>query len=41
MCAMSLVIFSWTGQRNRIDRLEGVALVLIQVLYFAYLFLMR
>lgn len=41
MCAMSLVIFSWTGQRNRIDRLEGVALVLIQVLYFVYLFLMR
>ena len=41
MCAMSLVIFSWTGMRNRIDRLEGVVLVLLQVLYFAYLFLMR
>ena len=41
MCAMSLVIFSWTGKRNRIDRLEGVVLVLIQVIYFAYLFLMR
>lgn len=41
MCAMSLVLFSRTGQRNRIDRLEGVSLVLIQVLYFAYLFLMR
>ena len=41
MCAMSLVLFSWTGTRNRIDRLEGVVLVLIQVLYFAYLFLMR
>ena len=41
MCAVSLVLFSWTGKRNRIDRLEGVVLVLIQVLYFAYLFLMR
>ena len=41
MCAMSLVIFSWTGMRNRIDRLEGVVLVLLQALYFAYLFLMR
>ena len=41
MCALSLVLFSWTGMRNRIDRLEGVVLVLLQVLYFAYLFLMR
>lgn len=41
MCAMSLVLFSWTGKRNRIDRLEGVVLVLIQALYFAYLFMMR
>ena len=41
MCAMSLVLFSWTGKRNRIDRLEGVVLVLIQAIYFAYLFLMR
>ena len=41
MCAMSLVIFSWTGLKNRIDRLEGVILVLLQVLYFAYLFLMK
>lgn len=41
VCALSLVLFSWTGLRNRIDRLEGVILVLIQVLYFAYLFLMK
>lgn len=41
MCAVSLVLFSWTGKRNRIDRLEGVVLVLIQAIYFAYLFLMR
>ena len=41
MCAMSLVIFSWTGQRNKIDRLEGVVLVLLQIIYFAYLFMMR
>lgn len=41
MCAMSLVIFAWTGLKNRLDRLEGVILVLVQVLYFAYLFLMK
>lgn len=41
VCAVSLVIFSWTGLKNKIDRLEGVVLVLIQVIYFAYLFLMR
>ena len=41
VCALSLVLFSWTGQKNRLDRLEGVVLVLIQVLYFAYLFMMR
>ena len=41
MCALSLVLFSWTGKRNSIDRLEGVVLVLIQVLYFAYLFIMK
>ena len=41
MCALSLVLFSWTGKRNRIDRLEGVILVLLQVLYFAFLFLMK
>ena len=41
MCALSLVIFSWTGMRNRIDRLEGVVLVLLQIFYFAYLFMMR
>ena len=41
MCAMSLVIFSWTGQRNKIDRMEGVVLVLLQVIYFAYLFIMK
>ena len=41
MCALSLVIFSWTGLKNRIDRMEGVILVLIQAVYFAYLFLMK
>jgi len=41
MCAMSLVIFSWTGKRNSIDRLEGVVLVLIQILYFGYLFMLK
>ena len=41
MCAFSLLLFSWTGTRNRIDRLEGVVLVLIQALYFGYLFMMR
>ncbi len=41
MCALSLVIFSWTGLKNKIDRLEGIILVLIQAVYFAYLFLMK
>ena len=41
VCAFSLVLFSWTGKRNSIDRFEGVILVLIQVLYFAYLFMMK
>ena len=41
MCAMSLVIFSRTGMRNRIDRLEGVVLVLLQVIYLASLFVFR
>ena len=41
VCALSLVLFSRTGLRNRIDRFEGVILVLIQVIYFAYLFLLR
>ena len=41
MCAMSLVLFSWTGKRNSIDRLEGVVLVLLQVLYFGYLFMLK
>ena len=41
MCAFSLLLFSWTGTRNRIDRLEGVVLVLIQALFFGYLFMMR
>ena len=41
MCAMSLVLFSWTGKRNSIDRLEGVVLVLIQILYFGYLFMLK
>ena len=40
-CALSLVLFAWTGVKNRIDRLEGVILVLLQILYFAYLFIMK
>ena len=40
-CAVSLVLFSWTGKRNSLDRLEGIVLVLLQVVYFAYLFLMK
>jgi cation:H+ antiporter len=39
--AMSLVLFSWTGKRNSLDRWEGVSLVLVQVLYFVYLFIMK
>ena len=41
VCAISLVLFAWTGLKNRIDRLEGVTLVLIQIVYFVYLFLMK
>ena len=41
VCALSLVLFSWTGNRNSLDRLEGVVLVLIQAFYFAWLFLLR
>ena len=41
VCALSLVLFSWTGKRNSLDRLEGVTLVLIQVVYFVYLFMMK
>ena len=41
VCALSLVVFSWTGKRNSLDRLEGVTLVLIQIIYFAYLFMMK
>ena len=40
-CALSLVLFCWTGKRNSLDRLEGVVLVLIQVIYFVYLFMMK
>ena len=40
-CALSLVLFAWTGVKNRIDRLEGVILVLLQILYFAYLFIIK
>lgn len=40
-CALSLLLFSRTGLRNRIDRLEGVVLILIQILYFVYLFIAR
>ena len=40
-CALSLLVFAWTGRRNRIDRFEGVILLLIQAAYFAYLFMMR
>ena len=41
ICAFSLVLFSWTGKKNRIDRLEGILLVLIQIAYFGYLFWMK
>ena len=40
-CALSLVLFVWTGFKNRIDRWEGALLVLIQIAYFAYLFMMK
>ena len=40
-CALSLVIFSWTGKRNRIERFEGAILLLLQAAYFVYLFKMR
>lgn len=40
-CALSLVIFAFTGKKNRLDRFEGVILVLIQVAYFVYLFMMK
>ena len=40
-CALSLVVFSYTGKKNKLDRLEGVILVLIQIAYFAYLFMKR
>lgn len=41
VCALSLVLFCWTGKKNRIDRLEGILLVLIQIAYFGYLFWMK
>ena len=40
-CALSLVLFSWTGKRNSLDRFEGITLVLLQIAYFAYLFIVR
>lgn len=40
-CALSLVLFAWTGKKNRLDRFEGIVLVLIQVAYFVYLFMMK
>lgn len=40
-CALSLVLFAWTGKKNRLDRFEGIVLVLIQVVYFVYLFMMK
>ena len=40
-CALSLVLFSWTGKRNILDRFEGITLVLLQIAYFAYLFIVR
>ena len=41
VCALSLVLFAWTGHKNRLDRLEGVTLILIQAVYFVYLFMMK
>ena len=41
MTAVSLVLFAWTGKRNSLDRLEGAALVLLQLIYFAYLFILK
>ena len=41
VCALSLVLFAFTGLRNRLDRFEGVILVLIQVCYFALLWMTR
>jgi len=40
-CALSLVVFSITGNRNRLDRFEGIILVLIQICYFALLFMSK
>ena len=40
-CALSLVLFAWTGKKNCLDRFEGIVLVLIQVAYFVYLFMMK
>ena len=41
VCALSLVVFAFTGHKNRLDRFEGVILVLIQVCYFALLFMAK
>jgi cation:H+ antiporter len=41
VCALSLVVFAFTGKKNRLDRFEGVILVLIQICYFALLFLTK
>lgn len=38
-CAVSLVIFSLTFKRNRLDRVEGAFLVLIEASYMTYLFM--
>ncbi|MBR5101183.1 MAG: calcium/sodium antiporter [Bacteroidales bacterium] len=41
VCALSLVVFAFTGHKNRLDRFEGVILVLIQVCYFVLLFMTK
>lgn len=39
LCAISLVFFSVTFKRNRLDRVEGAFLVLIEAAYMTYLFM--
>lgn len=41
LCAFSLVVFAFTWRKNRLDRIEGVILVLIQIVYFVYLFMTK
>ncbi len=39
LCAVSLVLFSLTFKRNRLDRIEGAFLILIEAAYMTYLFM--